>query len=212
MLTQFSVSGSVGQQVNGGSLNDMVPLVLTNLPVTVNAAFSDPGVLDHQTATIQWGDGSVQPQTAFTTFDEAFGDGTGAVSHTHRYTLAGLRTIVLSVRDDDGGVSTRVKTVSVITPAQVVEMAITRLDVIIAATSDANALQHLQQARQALAGSRNGRVPDGAIHMIRAGNTRAAIVLLNQSIASLRNAQAAGVDVRSVITLLEQAGASLSAA
>jgi hypothetical protein len=91
-------------------------------------------------------------------------------------------------------------------------MALTRLDGIIAGTSDASALQHLQQARQALAGSKGGRVPDGAIHMIRAGNKKAAIALLNQSIASLQNAQTAGVNVRSVITLLEQAGASLSAA
>jgi hypothetical protein len=103
------------------------------------------------------------------------------------------------------------KTVSVITPAQVVETAITRLDAIIADTSDANALQFLQQARQALAGSKNGRVPDGAIHMFKGGNTSAAIVLLNQSFASPQNAQAAGVNVRSVITLLKQSRASLSA-
>ena len=83
-LTQFRVTDSAGQQVNVE-----VPFALTDLPVTVEAVFSDPGVLDHQTATIDWGDGLVEPQTAFTIFDEAFGDATGAVTHTHRYTLAG---------------------------------------------------------------------------------------------------------------------------
>ena len=52
----FRVTDSAGRQVNVE-----VPFVLTDLPVTVSAAFSDPGVLDHQTATLAWGDGSVDP-------------------------------------------------------------------------------------------------------------------------------------------------------
>jgi hypothetical protein len=203
LVTELRLFDSGGRQ-----LNAQVPFVLTNLPVSVEATFTDPGALDHQTATINWGDGSVEPQTSFRTFNDAFGGATGALSHTHRYTLAGSHQITLSVRDDDGGVGSKGTTLNVITPEQVIEMVIARLDAIIKITSDENVRRNLEQARQALAGS-GGRSNDGALHMIRAGNNTAAIDLINQSIASLQTAQAGGA--ASVITLLEQAVASLSA-
>ena len=76
-FTTFRITDGAAHQVNVD-----VPFVLTNLPVTVSAGFSDPGVLDHQTASLAWGDGQVDAGTAFTTFDEAFGDGTGAIVRT----------------------------------------------------------------------------------------------------------------------------------
>lgn len=204
-LTPLRLTDGAGNEVNVA-----VPFVLTKLPVTVGARFSDPGVLDHQTATLAWGDGSVDPQTAFTMFDEAFGDGTGAVTHTHRYSLAGSYPIALSVTDDDGGVDTEGTVVRVVTPEQAVVEIIGLLDAAIASTTDNNIRTDLEKARRALAGNPNGN--DGALNMIRAGNNHAAIAFLRQAIDWLRRAQAGGADVARQIALLEQVVAALSAA
>jgi PKD domain len=205
-LTQFRVTDSAGRQVNVA-----VPFVLTGLPVTVGAGFTDPGVLDHQSAALAWGDGSVDPQTAFTTFDEAFGDGNGAVTHTHRYALAGSYPIALSVTDDDGGADTEATVVRVVTPEQAVEEIIGLLDSAIASTTNNNVRSDLEKARKALAGS-NGVSNNGALDMIRAGNDQAAIAFLQEAIFRLRQAQAGGANVGTQIALLEQVVAALSAA
>lgn len=204
-LTQFRVTDGAGNQVNVDA-----PFVLTGLPVTVGSAFSDPGVLDHQTATLAWGDGSVEAQTAFTLFDEAFGDATGAVSHTHRYTLAGSYSIALSVTDDDGGAGSVATVVRVVTPEQAVVELIGLLDGVIASTTDNGVREDLEKARRALAGNPNGN--DGALDKIRAGNNQAAVAHLQQAITWLQQAQAGGADVVTHIALLEQVIAALSAA
>ena len=173
-LTQFRVTDGAGQQVNV-----TVPFVLTGLPVNVGSGFSDPGVLDHQTAALDWGDGTVDLNTAFTTFDEAFGDGSGAVSHTHIYNVAGSYPLALSVTDDDGGVDTESTVVRVVTPEQAVEEIIGLLNSAIASTTDNNVRQDLEMARSALAGS-NDQSSSGALNMIRAGNDQAAIAFCNR--------------------------------
>jgi hypothetical protein len=184
--------------------------VLTNVPVTASAGFSDPGLLDHQTATLAWGDGLVEPQTAFTTFAEAFGRGTGAVSHRHRFTLAGLRPVALSVTDDDGGVGTESTVVRVVTPQQAVEEIVALLDGVIAGTTNGNVRKDLEKARKALFGNPNGN--NGALEKIRDGHNQAAIAFLQQAISWLHKAQAGGADVATLTALLEQVAASLSAA
>jgi hypothetical protein len=203
-LTQFRVTDSAGRQVNVE-----VPFVLTNVPVITSASFSDPGRLDHQTATIAWGDGSVEPQTAFTTFDEAFGDGVGAVSHRHRYTQAGTFPIALSVVDDDGGVGAQSTNVRVVTPLQAVQEIVGLLDNAIAGTTDPNVLKDLEKARKALFGNPNGS--NGALEKIRNGNTQAAVAFLQQALSWLRKAQTDGANVTTLIALLEQVVTSLSA-
>ena len=200
------VSDGAGNQVNVDA-----PFVLTGLPVMVGAGFSDPGVLDHQTATLAWGDGSVDPNTAFTTFDEAFGDGSGVVSHTHIYNVAGSYPLALSVTDDDGGVDSEATVVRVVTPEQAVEDIIGLLDGLIASTTDNGVREDLEKARQALAGS-NDQSNNGALNMIRAGNDEAAIAFLQQAITWLQRAQAGAADVATQIALLEQVIAALSAA
>ena len=206
LLSQFRVTDGAGNQVNVDA-----PFVLTGLPVTVGAGFSDPGVLDHQTATLAWGDGSVDPNTVFTIFDEAFGDGSGVVSHTHIYNVAGSYPLALSVTDDDGGADSEATVVRVVTPEQAVEEIIGLLDDLIASTTDNGVREDLEKARQALAGS-NDQSNNGALNMIRAGNDEAAIAFLQQAITWLQRTQAGAVDVATQIALLEQVIAALSAA
>jgi hypothetical protein len=67
--------------------------------VSVNAEFTDAGVLDTHTAQIDWGDGSVTAGTV----SEA--NGAGTVSGTHAYNAAGIYRVVMTVMDKDGSVS-----------------------------------------------------------------------------------------------------------
>jgi hypothetical protein len=207
-LTQFRITDNAGRQVNVD-----VPFVVTNVPVITGAAFSDPGRLDHQTATLSWGDGAIEAQTAFMVFDEAFGDGTGSLSQRHRYTTAGLYPVALSVFDDDGGVGATSTAVRVVTPLQAVQEVLGLLDGTIAGTTNPTVLKDLEKARKALFGNPNGN--NGALQKIRDGNNPAAINLLQQAISSLRQAQADGSNgsgVATLIALLEQVVSSLSAA
>src|SRR5690606_32735037 len=65
---------------------------------TVTGTFTDVGVEDTHTATVDWGDGS-DPTTATIT-QEAGG---GALTASHVYATAGTFTALVCVTDDDGG-------------------------------------------------------------------------------------------------------------
>jgi len=204
-LSAFGITDSAGNQVN-----TQVPFVLTNLPVTTSARFSDPGVLDHQTAMLAWGDGAVDAHTAFATFDEAFGDATGAIAHTHRYAAAGSYRLALSVSDDDGGEDFESTVVRVVTPEQAVNAIIGLIDVAMIAATDHDIRKSLEKARKALAGS-NSHSNNGALQKIRAGQQAAAMAFLQQAVSWLARAQADGADAAMMIALLQQVIAALSA-
>ena len=65
------------------------------------ATFTDAGIEDTHTATIDWGDGSDLEQGTIT---EA--DGSGSISGTHRYGDNGVYSVTITVTDDDGGAGT----------------------------------------------------------------------------------------------------------
>ncbi|TQM57293.1 vWA domain-containing protein [Humibacillus xanthopallidus] len=80
-------------------------LTLTSCPVAPNqvgtdvsfaGTFTDPGVNDTHTMTVDWGDGVVSPATA----------ATSPVGATHQYASAGIFDIAVTVTDDDGGSDT----------------------------------------------------------------------------------------------------------
>jgi hypothetical protein len=80
------VNAGINQTVNVGDT------------VSINASFTDPGVLDTHTATIDWGDGSPdEPGTVNET------NGSGTVKGSHVYSTAKKYTVTISVKDDDAG-------------------------------------------------------------------------------------------------------------
>jgi PKD domain len=90
------------------------PFAIVNRPVTVSARFTDAGRFDHQTASIEWGDGSVSQ--SFDAFTDAFGGVEGRLEARHTYTTDGVYTVRLSVSDNDGGVGQTTATITVVTP------------------------------------------------------------------------------------------------
>ncbi|MEM7000739.1 MAG: PKD domain-containing protein, partial [Pseudomonadota bacterium] len=72
------------------------------------ATFTDAGVLDTHTATIDWGDGSSEAGSV------AQGSGSGAVTGTHAYASAGNYVVTVTVTDDDGGVGSDTFNVEVV--------------------------------------------------------------------------------------------------
>ena len=131
----------------GRRLGTDVPFAIANRPVTASATFTDAGRLDHQTALIEWGDGSVSQ--SFVAFTDAFGGAEGQLDARHTYATAGVYTVRLSIIDDDGGVGQTTATITVVTPSQAVSRAIGVLDSLIASASEP-ARSRLVAARTAL--------------------------------------------------------------
>lgn len=94
----------------GSSVVDTTNLTVANVAPIVNAGssqvvsegedlvlepatFNDPGVQDTHTATVDWGDGTIEPGVV----------NAGTVSGTHVYVEDGVYPVMVCVNDDDGG-------------------------------------------------------------------------------------------------------------
>ena len=78
----------------------------------VNAAFADAGVADTHSATIEWGDGTASSAAVVER------GGSGSVSGSHAYAVAGVYVVSVSVADKDGGIGrSALDTVVVFDPA-----------------------------------------------------------------------------------------------
>lgn len=82
------LAGNAAPSVNAGA--DLSGT--TGVAVNVAATYSDPNAGDTHTATIDWGDGTVEPATA----------SGGAVNGSHTYAAAGSFTITVTVTDNSG--------------------------------------------------------------------------------------------------------------
>jgi hypothetical protein len=102
-----SVNAGADQTVSDGDTVSLDP-----------ATFSDPGILDTHTATIDWGDGTVESGAV----SEA--NGSGTVSGSHVYSIDGgiqyggtqFFTVTVTVTDDDGGSGSDTFIVEVVSP------------------------------------------------------------------------------------------------
>ena len=95
--------GSTDIATSSVTIGNLPPEVNAELDQTVNlgdaasvdAGFSDPGIADTHTATIDWGDGSSEPGTV----SESAGSGT--VIGSHVYAWPGIYEVTVEVADDD---------------------------------------------------------------------------------------------------------------
>jgi hypothetical protein len=71
----------------------------------INATFTDPGLSDTHSATIDWDDGTPQAVTVVQ------GSGSGSLSGSHQYLTTGYYDIVVTDNDGDPGTGEQVKTV-----------------------------------------------------------------------------------------------------
>ena len=111
------------------TIGDATPVVTNISPLagvegqtaSFTGTFSDSGMLDSHTATIDWGDGT----TTAGTVSEA--GGLGTVAATHAYAEEGNYTVKLTVADDDhvAGTLTATATVSDATPSVLTASALT---------------------------------------------------------------------------------------
>jgi hypothetical protein len=69
--------------------------------VTIAAIFTDAGILDTHTATIEWGDGTMSAGVV------TQGSGSGSIAASHVYPTSGLYMITVTLIDDDGGSAQR---------------------------------------------------------------------------------------------------------
>jgi VCBS repeat-containing protein len=74
--------------------------------VVFTGGFSDPGLADTETASVDWGDGSMSDATV------TGGSGVWQVLASHTFFASGTHAVVVTVKDDDGGMATKSATIA----------------------------------------------------------------------------------------------------
>jgi hypothetical protein len=193
-----SLRDSLGHDLDGGATPTIV-----GLPVTVGATFTDPGVADTQTASIDWGDGSPL-DTSFASFADAHGGVTGAIRDSHAYASPGTRLVTVTITDDDGGATVRQFTVRVLSLVDAIKGVADTLTQLIQSATSPRVASALRDARDELIGNHGGTPPtNGATDKLNANDPTAAITKLQAAISDLVRAESRGAgDLSSMKDLL----------
>lgn len=189
----------------GAEIGADVAVALAGLEVGLAGSFSDVGIVDTHTASIDWGDGVVSLQADLDSFSDCLGGTTGALTRTHVYDVPGSYTITLNVTDDDAGVGTASRQIDVVDAAGAIEAVIENL------TAPADD-RDVQAAIDKLRGEQGGDAANGALDMLNQGNPNAALEKIKQALEYLEAAEAAdpSLDLTHEKGLLALAGKSVA--
>lgn len=185
VIDSLSVFDAAGLQLGAD-----VGFALIGLPIKLTASFSDAGIPDHQTATIDWDDNTLDSNTVFTTFSDAHGGNVGQIAQNHTYTEAGQFEINLDITDDDGDSSMSSVIVEVLTAGAAIGSVASEIENLIAVTTDADQLAALNNALDNLISNINAQ--NGALNEIDNGDLTAALVKIEAAIEYLITAEQAG--------------------
>lgn len=187
-----------------------VPAAIVGLPLTLEATFSDPGVVDTHTAIIDWDDGIVDESADFESFSSATGGVTGHLTQTHVFAASGTYDVEVHVIDDDGGTAQTTLTVEVLSIEDAIGVIVDEIDDAIASSTSAPEIRTLARARDALIGSSGGLGQDGALDHLENGNLVAAMVRLGEAVELLELAASNGADVDLALDLLGAVAGSIA--
>jgi 1-phosphatidylinositol phosphodiesterase len=186
----------------GGEVGTGVQLVLKSVPISLQANFLDVGVLDTQTASVSWGDGTT----------DDLGATSGTVSATHSYAQPGLYTVTPWVTDDDGGVGKATKSVTVVDAQGALDGAVQSLHDLASTPGLSPAAEHaLDKALAELAGSNGGGASNGAITLLDNGDRNAALGAIIRALQDIQQYEAAtGKDLSNIKSLLTLTAKSIA--
>jgi hypothetical protein len=186
-IASFALVDSLGLKVGID-----VPFALVNLEYAAAGSFTDPGKPDHQTATLDLGNGTIVPSSGFDVFSDAFGGVTGQLRQHHSYVTPGTYAIRLEVTDDDGGLTVASRSVTVVSPSQALQSLVNQIDLLLSGTANPTVITALRDARNNLDGNPNGNPHNGARDELANGDFVAALVKIEAAIKALERAEAAG--------------------
>jgi hypothetical protein len=188
-----------------------VPFALVHLEYMAEASFTDPGKPDHQTATLDLGDGTITPSSMFDSFGDAFSGATGRLRHRHAYGAPGLYTLRLEVADDDGGVAGGTRSITVVSPIEALQSIVGQIDLLLSGMTNTKVIAALRDARHNLAGNPNGNPRNGANQELASNDLVAALVKIGAAIKALESAEVSGAgDLSALKYLLGLAGESVA--
>ena len=155
-------------------------------------SFTDPGKPDHQTATLNFGDGASVPSSTFDVFSDAFGGVTGQLRKRHRYGTPGTYAMRVEVTDDDGGLTAASRSITVVSPVAALQSLVNQIELLLSGSLNSRVIAALRDARNNLAGNPNGNPHNGALQELANGDLTAALVKIKAAIKSLESAEGAG--------------------
>jgi hypothetical protein len=158
----------------GAEIGVDVPFALVGLTIDMTASFTDPGVLDTHTASVDWGDGTIAD----------LGDVVETVGATHAYLAAWDYIITLAVEDDDGRIGTATSRIAVVDARGGISWVVDLL----------RSLANHRNVRRAIArleGEASARAANGAIDLLEKGKLNAATGMIKQAMEYLEAAEAA---------------------
>ena len=182
----------------GNDLSAGIAFTLPGQPVSLSATFSDPGVADTHTGSVNWGDGTID--TAFASWSDTHNGLGGSLTQSHTFTASGVYNVTTTVTDDDQGATPVTLQIRVMTPEEAIKFLAEQLNGLITAATNARIKAALIAVRDDLIGNKTGQPPtNGALDKLTAKDPSAAIVKLTAAIGHLSYAESIGAGNQSAM-------------